>query len=131
VAETDHGRADARGGGGNPAKNALVGELRARPAAARRYWWHPWLAGALLAIATAHTATAQSYTCDRPYEPDVPDGYSAEYEEMQDAEGEVEDYSRNMREYVNCLQNEHDDAASELSNTADEWSNAVDAFNNR
>ena len=93
-------------------------------------WRQRWLAGMLLAIATLDTAAAQ-LMCDRPDPPEIPDGYAASYEEMQDAESELADYTDSMNEYLDCLNDEDEDAADEMAQVTGEWDDAIVNFDYR
>jgi len=50
---------------------------------------------------------------------------------MENARDEVERYTRRMREYIDCLKNESDDAVEEHRRVINEWNDAVSNFNNR
>lgn len=80
---------------------------------------------------TTTDPVAQSYWCDRPDEPDIPSGRYADWDEMEEAEAEVEDFISEMNDYRECLSNELDDATREAEWVIDEWSDAVSDFNNR
>jgi hypothetical protein len=86
---------------------------------------------ALLGLLVPEITTGQSYCCDRPSEPDIPTGAFASYDEMQEAQDEVEQYMGDMTDYVECLRMEHDDATSEAEHVADNWEDEVLSFNNR
>jgi hypothetical protein len=49
---------------------------------------------------------------------------------MQMAQNEVGDYLRKMKEYVECLGNEQNDAVDEDKRVLDDWNEAVSNFNN-
>ncbi len=53
----------------------------------------------LLAMA-AVPAAAQSYSCDRPRKPDVPSGYSADYDDMDRFQDDYISYLNEIRDYV-------------------------------
>jgi hypothetical protein len=74
--------------------------------------------------------SAQSYFCDRPSKPYIP-SYSTDKYEMENAQSEVERYTRRMKDYVECLNNENSDAISEHKRTISNWNDAVSSFNNR
>lgn len=88
----------------------------------------------LIAILTAAVcipqyAAAQSYYCSRPSEPSIPSPYAADYDRMERAQREVANYMDEMQDYVQCVQNELDDAVNEANDIGDEWDRAVKRFN--
>ena len=74
-------------------------------------------------------AVAQSYLCTRPSKPDIPT-FAAGYSSMQSAQRDVDDYLSSMKQYVECLSNEQNDAIREDNNVLDDWNDAVNRFNN-
>ena len=87
---------------------------------------------ALIACASliSGEALAQSYYCSRPSEPNIPSPFSADYDRMKRAQREVSDYMDEMRNYVECVQRELNDAIAEAEDVNDEWDSAVRRFNN-
>jgi hypothetical protein len=81
-------------------------------------------------VALFDVAIAQTYFCDRPTKPYIP-SFSTDRFEMENARDEVERYTRRMREYIDCLKNESDDAVEEHRRVINEWNDAVSNFNNR
>lgn len=80
----------------------------------------------------APPASAQMMFCDRPSRPYfLPNGYSASFNEMQNAEWEIDRYLDRMRDYIECLADEVDDADAERSRVLRDWNYEVDAFNSR
>jgi len=49
---------------------------------------------------------------------------------MQSAQRDVDDYLSSMKQYVECLSNEQNDAIREDNNVLDDWNDAVNRFNN-
>lgn len=89
-----------------------------------------WI-GTVLAFVSATPSAAQSYYCSRPSEPYIRSGYSADYNQMQRTQREVEQYVDDMNDYLECVANEHADAASEVDDVVDQWDSAVRRFNNQ
>jgi hypothetical protein len=87
-----------------------------------------WVAILLLWTASTQLALAQPF-CDRPSRPDIP-SFGAGLSSMQESKGEVDDYSNQMNEYIDCLTQEENDAADEYKQVIDEWNDAVEQFNN-
>lgn len=79
----------------------------------------------------ASSAPAQTYFCSRPSEPDIPTASYADHWEMEMAQDEVDDYLEEMREYLDCLIREHDDAAGEAKLILEDWEFEVDIYNSR
>lgn len=50
---------------------------------------------------------------------------------MENARDEVERYTRRMREYVDCLNNENNDAIDEHRRVIRDWNSTVSSYNNR
>jgi hypothetical protein len=91
-----------------------------------------WGGGLLPTIALCmSTVGVEAFYCSRPSEPYVRSGYSADYDQMERAKREVDDYLDEINEYLQCLANEHADAKNEAENILDEWNRAVRNFNNR
>ena len=86
---------------------------------------------ALALTLIAGPAFAQSYYCDRPRKPDIPSGYSADYDEMERAQDDVKGYMDDMQDYLDCLNSESDDAAFEARRVSRDWESEVSTFNNR
>lgn len=83
----------------------------------------------VLAFCIPFEAGSQTYYCNRPSEPYLVSGYSADYDAMMRAQREVEDYLEQMQDYRECLVNEIEDAGSEAEQVVDEWDRAVRQFN--
>jgi len=81
-------------------------------------------------VALSHSTFAQTYYCDRPRKPYIP-SYSTDRSEMENARDEVERYTRRMREYVDCLNNENNDAIDEHRRVIRDWNSTVSSYNNR
>jgi hypothetical protein len=79
----------------------------------------------------ASSAPAQTYLCSRPGKPDIPMGSSADQREMETGRDEVDDYLDQMREYLDCLSREHDDATSEARLILGNWEIEIDIYNAR
>ena len=73
---------------------------------------------------------AQTYFCSRPSKPYIT-SYSNTRSQMENTRDDVERYTRNMRDYIECLNNESSDAVDEHRRVINEWNDAVSAFNNR
>ncbi|MCK0198298.1 hypothetical protein MWN34_15395 [Ancylobacter sp. 6x-1] len=86
--------------------------------------------GCLILIATVVPSPAQSFFCDRPRKPYIP-SYSTDRSGMERAQDDVEHYTRRMKEYVECVQNEQADAVDEHRRVIREWNDAVSSYNNR
>lgn len=74
---------------------------------------------------------AQSDSCFRPREPNIPTGSAIEQYVMETARREVEDYNNRMRDYTRCMTNEANDAIAEQNRIVEEWNRAVRRFNSR
>jgi hypothetical protein len=85
----------------------------------------------VIGLTTPMTAGAQTYYCDRPSKPYIPMGSYSERYEMESAKDDVDRYLRDMREYLDCLRNESDDAADEAKGVLREWNDAVSSYNMR
>jgi hypothetical protein len=85
----------------------------------------------LIVSVAAFPTTAQTYYCIRPYKSHIPMGSFADHWEMEMAQDEVDDYLRDMREYLDCLSREHDDAAMEAKGVVRDWEIEVDNYNSR
>ena len=83
-----------------------------------------------LAFLLTSTAANALY-CSRPYQPTIPSAYAADYDRMERAGREVDDYVAQMNDYLSCLARESDDASSEAEGVIDEWNRAVRNFNNQ
>ena len=44
--------------------------------------------------------------CYKPSEPNIPSGYNADFDEIESAESDVEDYISEVEEYIKCLNRE-------------------------
>lgn len=80
-------------------------------------------------LLAASRTSAQTYFCSRPSEPDIPMGSVADHWEMEMAQDEVDDYLDQMREYLDCLRREHDDAAKEARLILGNWEIEIDIYN--
>jgi S-adenosylmethionine:diacylglycerol 3-amino-3-carboxypropyl transferase len=83
----------------------------------------------LASVIASSNASAQSYFCDRPRKPYIP--YSTSRSEMESTRDDVERYTRRMREYIECLANEQNDAVDEHRRVVNDWNSAVSSFNSR
>lgn len=89
---------------------------------------------AFAAIALVHFAKpieAQTYYCSRPSEPNIPSPYSADYNRMERAQRDVEEYFDDMRDYIDCIQSEIDDAIREAEMVGNDWDSTVRRFNSQ
>ena len=86
---------------------------------------------AMLGACVCTPVYSQSYSCDRPDTPYIRSGSSADYDQMQRTQREVENYFSEMDDYLDCLKNESDDAVGEANHVQDEWETAVRRFNNQ
>ncbi len=50
---------------------------------------------------------------------------------MESTRDDVERYTRRMREYIECLANEQNDAVDEHRRVVNDWNSAVSSFNSR
>ncbi|NOZ31798.1 MAG: hypothetical protein GXP01_01705 [Alphaproteobacteria bacterium] len=81
-------------------------------------------------LTLGQSASAQRY-CARPHLPDIPSGYSANASQMDRAKDEIEDYVRDMRDYLWCIDDERREVERELDGVRDEWRSAVQDFNSQ
>ncbi|OLP44255.1 hypothetical protein BJF95_06785 [Rhizobium oryziradicis] len=79
----------------------------------------------------APNAHGQLYYCNRPSEPYIRSGYSADLDQMERTKREVNDYVDEMQTYLTCLKNEHSDASHKVNDVIDDWNRAVRSFNNK
>lgn len=73
---------------------------------------------------------ALAYFCSKPSEPYLPNGSSSNVGEMETAQDEVRNYMGEMKQYVECLQDEIDDAVREANDLQSRWNSEVSSFNN-
>jgi hypothetical protein len=85
----------------------------------------------IFVVGISPCAFAQTFYCDRPKEPYIPIAYDADYSSMQMTQSDVDSYLRKMKDYVQCLSNEQDDAVVESKRVLGDWNDAVAQFNNR
>jgi hypothetical protein len=74
-------------------------------------------------FAALSPANGQLYFCDRPREPSCIDTLAVLRDEVtfQSCRYDMEDFRRRVREYVECLHNEQDDAIRVLNKTKDRF----------
>ncbi len=71
-------------------------------------------ASALVAISGASgPAWARGHACERPARPDIPAGYAVDGDEMRDVEAGYDGHAASMEAYLECLDSEREDAATE------------------
>jgi hypothetical protein len=83
------------------------------------------------ALLVASGGQTLSYYCSEPSKPSIPSGYYAERYEMESAKDDVDRYIRDVNEYIDCLNEEAEDARNDARRVVDEWDNAVSDYNNR
>ena len=65
-------------------------------------------------------ATSLAFACDYPNRPHIPDGTTAEKDQLLAAKSDVQHYVAAVDEYLTCVENEEKAATAELDNPSSE-----------
>ena len=85
---------------------------------------------AALSAVVAATASAACF-CTLPSPPQLPDGSSADAQQMQYTSRQIESYQSNVRNYKQCLEQCLVEADETSGNVIDDWNARVEEFNAR
>jgi hypothetical protein len=85
----------------------------------------------VVAAVGAIATPAAALNCTRPKEPSLPRGNATNIGEMKNAANAVQTYLTAMRDYVQCLTREANEAADEANSLREKWNNEVSQFNSQ
>jgi len=82
---------------------------------------------ALSAMALSFSAHAADRECEYDKAPSLPDGSSASYEEMVEAQGEVQEYIKQSEFFIGCLKQKETQLGEDI--TEEQKAKIVSAYN--